>query len=183
MYLSMYVCEVELEEELSPADAVLLMSSVPERISDLVYGLDEAKLRYRHGPAFPTLGGLIAHLLESGTRVDALLRRAHLEGLDTADLSGVIDPLQMQELDRPLQEAVDDFARVRRRTVDLLHGWGKNEWERLVSDPRGGSFTLLEVCRMVTRHEMAHIAQIRNLTVLLPEHEDLGPLEPQDVTP
>src|SRR3989442_15994241 len=100
MYLSMYVCEVELEEELAPADAVLLMSSVPERISDLVYGLDEAKLRYRHGPAFPTLGGLIAPLLESGTRVDALLRRAHLEGLDTADLSGVIDPLQMQELDR-----------------------------------------------------------------------------------
>ena len=35
---------------------------------------------------------------------------------------------------------------------------------------------------MVTRHEVAHIAQIRNLTVLLPEVEDLGPLEPQDVT-
>jgi hypothetical protein len=36
---------------------------------------------------------------------------------------------------------------------------------------------------MVTRHEMAHIAQIRNLTALLPEPEDLGPLRPQDVTP
>ena len=166
---------MELEEELSPADAVLLMSSVPERISDLVYGLDEAKLRYRHGPAFPTLGGLIAHLLESGTRVDALLRRAHLEGLDTADLSGVIDTLQMQELDRPLQEAVDDFARVRRRTVDLLHGWGKNEWERMVSDPHAGEVTLLDICRRVSRHEMAHIVQIRNLTALLPEPEDLGP--------
>ncbi len=166
---------MELEEELSPADAVLLMSSVPERISDLVYGLDEARLRYRHGPAFPTLGGLIAHLLESGTRVDALLRRAHLEGLDTADLSSAIDPLQVQDLDRPLQEAVDDFARVRRRTVDLMHGWGKNEWERLVSDPHTGDVTLLDICRRVSRHEMAHIVQIRNLTALLPEPEDLGP--------
>jgi DinB family protein len=179
----MYSSNVELQEELSPADAVLLMSSVPERIADLVYGLDEARLRYRHGPAFPTLGGLIGHLLESGSKVDGLLRHAHLDGIASADVRGTIDPTHDHELDRPLQEALEDFARVRRRTVDLLHGWGKNEWERTLSDPRGGSFTLLEVCRMVTRHEMAHIAQIRNLTVLLPEHEDLGPLQPQDVIP
>jgi hypothetical protein len=179
----MYSSNVELHEELSPADAVLLMSSVPERIADLVYGLDEARLRYRHGPAFPTLGGLIGHLVDSGSKVDGLLRHAHLDGIASADVRGTIDPTHDHDLDRPLQEALEDFARVRRRTIDLLHGWGKNEWERTLSDPRGGSFTLLEVCRMVTRHEMAHIAQIRNLTVLLPEHEDLGPLEPQDVTP
>ena len=179
----MYSSNMELQEELSPADAVLLMSSVPERIADLVYGLDEARLRYRHGPAFPTLGGLIGHLLDSGSKIDGLLRHAHLDGIASADVRGTIDPTHDHDLDRPLQEALEDFARVRRRTVDLLHGWGKSEWERTLSDPRGGSFTLLEVCRMVTRHEMAHIAQIRNLTVLLPEHEDLGPLEPQDVTP
>ena len=178
----MYVCEVELEEELSPADAVLLMSSVPERIGDLVFGLDEARLRYRHGPAFPTLGGLIGHMLESGSKVDGLLRHAHLDGLTTADVRATIDPTHDHELDRPLQEALEDFARIRRRTVDLLHGWGKTEWERTVADPRGGTFTLLEVCQLVTRHEMAHVAQIRNLTALLPEPEDLGPMNRQDVT-
>ena len=167
---------MELEEEMSAADAVLLMSSVPERIGDLVYGLDETRLRYRHGPAFPTLGGLISHLLESGTKVDALLRHAHLDGLATADVRAAIDPGHDQELDRPLQEAIEDFARVRRRTVDLLHGWGKNEWERMIIDRRGGDLTLLDICRLVTRHEMGHIAQIRNLTVLLPTPEDLGPL-------
>ena len=91
--------------------------------------------------------------------------------------------MRMRGMTRRLQEALEDFARVRRRTVDLLHGWGKTEWERTISDPRGGTFTLLEVCQLVTRHEMAHIAQIRNLTVLLPDPEDLGPLQPQDVTP
>ncbi|HYR49535.1 MAG TPA: DinB family protein [Candidatus Eisenbacteria bacterium] len=165
---------MELQEELSPADAVLLMSSVPERISDLVYGLDEARLRYRHGPAFPTLGGLIAHLLDSGSKVDALLRHAHLDGLATADVRATIDPDHDLELGRPLQEALEDFARVRRRTVDLLHGWGKNEWDRKLSDPRGGETTLLEVCRMVARHEIGHVAQIRNLTVLLPEEENFN---------
>ena len=169
---------MELEEEMSAADAVLLMSSVPERIGDLVYGLDETRLRYRHGPAFPTLGGLISHLLESGTKVDALLRHAHLDGLATADVRAAVDPGHDQELDRPLQEAIEDFARVRRRTVDLLHGWGKNEWERMIIDRRGGDLTLLDICRLVTRHEMGHISQIRNLTVLLPTPEDLGPLRP-----
>ena len=169
---------MELQEEMSPPDAVLLMSSVPERISDLVFGLDETRLRYRHGPAFPTLGGLIFHLLDSGSKVDALLRRAHLDGLATADVRATIDPGPDPATDPPhgaLQETIEDFARVRRRTVDLLHGWGKSEWERVISDPRGGSFTLLDICRMVTKHELAHVAQIRNLTVLLPEPQDLGP--------
>ena len=167
---------MELDEELTPADTVLLLSSVPERINDLVYGLDEARLRYRHGPAFPTLGGLIAHLLDSGTKIDALLRRAHLEGVGIVDVQSAVDPSQQHDLDRPLQEAVDDFARVRRRTVDLLHGWGKTEWERTVSDPRSGDVSLLDVCRSVARHEMAHIVQIRNLTALLPEPQELGPM-------
>src|SRR5260370_24941884 len=164
----MYGSNVELQEELSPADAVLVMSSVPERIADLVYGLDEAGLRYRHGPAFPTLGGLIGHLLDSGSKIDGLLRHAHLDGIASADVRGTIDPTHDHDLDRPLQEALEDFARVRRRTVDLLHGWGKNEWERTLSDPRGGSLTLLHVCRIGTRHQKAHIPPNRNLTLLLP---------------
>jgi DinB family protein len=167
---------MELEEELTPADTVLLMSSVPERIGDLVFGLDEARLRYRHGPAFPTVGGLIAHLLDSGTKVDSLLRRAHLEGLTTADIEAAVDPSQAQDLDRPLQEAVEDFARVRRRTVDLMHGWGKTEWARILSDHHAGDMSLLDICRRVARHEMAHIVQIRNLTALLPEPQELGPM-------
>lgn len=169
---------MELEEEMSPADVVLLLGSVPERISDLVVWLDEARLRYRHGPAFPTLGNLIAHLVDSGSRVDALLRHYHLDGQTSADVRGAIDPVHDQDLDRPLQEALEDLARVRRRTVDLLHGWGSREWAREVSDPRGGDRSLLELCRMVARHEMAHIAQIRNLTALLPEPQDLGPARP-----
>jgi hypothetical protein len=169
---------MELQEEISAADAVLLMSSVPEHIGDLAYGLTETRLRYRHGPAFQTLGSLIAHLLDSGTKVDGLLRRTHLEGKSIADVRGTIDPVHDDQLERPLQEALEDFARVRRRTVDLLHGWGKGEWERTITDPHGGDITLLDVCRMVARHEMSHIAQLRNLIALLPEPQDLGPARP-----
>ena len=174
---------MELDEEMSTADVVLLMSSVPERTSDLVYWLDEGRLRYRHGPAFPTLGSLIAHLVDAAPRVDALLRHAHLDGETTADVRAAIDPGHDQELTRPLQEALEDFARVRRRTVDLLHGWGKSVWERSISDPHGPEVTLLDVCRVVAKHEMGHVAQIRNLSALLPEPQDLGPVRPSERPP
>lgn len=172
---------MELEEEMSPADVVLLLASAPERISDLVYWLDDTRLRYRHGPAFPTLGSLIAHVVDSGTRIDGLLRQVHLNGETTADVRAAIDPTHEQEMTRPLQEALEDFGRVRRRTIDLLHGWGPPEWQRHINDPRGGALTLLEICRLVARHEMGHIAQIRNLSALLPEPQDLGPARPAPV--
>src|SRR5207245_9037750 len=146
---------------MTTSDVVLLLSSVPERTSDLVYWLDEARLLYRHGPAVPTLGALIAHLVESAPRVDALLRHAHLDGQTTADVRTAIDPGHDQELTRPLQEALEDFARVRRRTVDLLHGWGKAEWDRTISDPRTGEMTLLDACRLGAVQEEAHVAQRR----------------------
>jgi len=167
---------MELQEEMSAADVVLLMSSVPEHVSDLVSTLDESRLQYRHGPAFLTLGGLIGHLVDSGTKVDGLLRHAHLDGQTTADVRATIDPMPEPELARPVKEALEDFARVRRRTVDLLHGWGKSEWERTITDPHEGNRSLLDVCRIVAKHEMSHIAQIRNLSSLLPEPQDLGPV-------
>jgi hypothetical protein len=172
---------MELQEEMSTGDVVLLLGSVPERTSDLVYWLDEARLRYRHGPAFPTLGNLIAHLVDAAPRVDALLRHAHLDGQTTADVRAAIDPGHNEDLTGSLHEALEDFARVRRRTVDLLHGWGKTEWDRVISDPRGGDLSLLDVCRLVVRHEMGHIGQIRNLSALLPEPRDLGPIRPQEM--
>ena len=144
-------------------------------VGDLVSMIDESRLRYRHGPAFPTLGGLVGHLVDSGIKVDGLIRHVHLDGLAVADLRAVIDPVPEQELVRPLRDSLDDFARVRRRTVDLLHGWGKPEWERTIDDPREGVLTLLDVCRIVARHEMSHIGQVRNLIALLPETKDLGP--------
>src|SRR5256714_11237917 len=145
---------------MSTSDVVLLLSSVPERTSDLVYWLDETRLRYRHGPAFPTLGSLIAHLVDAAPKVDGMLRHAHLDGQRTADVRAAIDPGHDQDLATPLQQALEDFARVRRRTVDLLHGWGKAERERTIIEPRGGEMSLLEVCRLGAKHEMGHVAQI-----------------------
>ena len=171
--------EASLDEQPEQEDLVVVLSAVPERIADLTSGLDETKLRYRHGPAFPTLQELIEHLALSGTRVDALLRHAYLDHQEDLDLRAAIDPRLEPEGGRPASELLDDFQRGRRRTIEMLRGLTEADWGRTITDPAQGQVTMLEVTRQVTHHEAAHLAQLRNLVAVLPEPQDLGPISPR----
>ncbi len=147
----------------------MLLGVVPERVGDLVSGLDEPRLAYRHAPAFPTLKEIIGHLGDAGAAVDALLRRAYLDGQRELPVRASIEPAHAPDLTPPLSELLEGFGRVRRRTVDLLKGLAATDWQRVVLDPRQGELTLLDVCAQVAQHELAHLSQLRNLIALLPE--------------
>jgi len=151
-------------------DVMVLMSMVPERVNDLVWGLDEPRLAYRHAPAFPTLKEVIGHLCAAGPTVDALLRHAYLDGMRELPVRASIDPASPEpDLSPALDELVEGFSRVRRRTVNLLRGLTPSDWKRVVMDPQQGELTLLDVCAQITQHEIGHLVQIRNLIALLPE--------------
>ncbi|MDQ6774545.1 MAG: DinB family protein [Candidatus Dormibacteraeota bacterium] len=152
-----------------PDEVVVLMAMVPEQMQDLVLGLDEPRLDYRHAPAFPTLKEVIGHLCAAGTRLDALLRGALLEGAVDVPLRDALDPPHEPDLSPPLAEMLAGFGRDRRRTVELLRGLSEREWVRSVSDPRQGDLTLHEVGQQINRHELGHLAQLRNLVAVLPE--------------
>lgn len=174
-------------DELDRDDAVILLGSVPERLADLTAGLDENRLRYRHAPAFPTLLELVTHLGRAGAGVDGLLRQVQINGVDRLDVRRAIDPEEgavaevsepgVPPAPSPISQVLDDFARVRRRSVDLLRGMGPAAWERTIADAVLGPLTMLDVVRLVTRHELGHLGQVRNLIAVLPEPEDLGPLD------
>jgi hypothetical protein len=156
-------------DELGREEVVLLLGVVPERVTDLVSGLDEPRLTYRHAPAFPTLKEVVGHLSDAGSVVDALLRRAYLDGQRELPIRDSIDPAHEPDLSPPVGELLEGFGRVRRRTVDLLRGLATEDWKRVVVDPRQGELTLLGVCELVTVHELGHLSQLRNLIALLPE--------------
>jgi len=161
---------LQTEATMGAEDVLVLMSMVPERVNDLVWGLDEQRLAYRHGPAFPTLKEVIGHLCAAGPTVDALLRHAYLDGVRELPVRASIDPASPEpDLSPPLDELVEGFSRVRRRTVNLLRGLTQSDWMRLVVDPQQGELTLLDVCAQITQHEIGHLVQIRNLIALLPE--------------
>jgi hypothetical protein len=164
------LASVSNELMMGTEDLVVLMAMVPERVNDLVSGLDEARLAYRHGPAFPTLREVIGHLCEAGPAIDALLRHAYLDGQRELPVRASIDPTSHEpDLSPPPDELVQGFGRVRRRTVDLLRGLNAADWQRVVFDPQQGELTLLDVCAQITQHEVGHLVQIRNLIALLPE--------------
>ncbi len=172
----MYASGVEPDRTLSRDDVLMLMGSLPERVGDLVATLEEERLHYRHGPAFPTLLELVAHLAEAANAADALLREAAFEGRLQADLGATIDPHREPDLMPTGDDLMRSYARVRRRTMDLVRGWEEATWELRLHDPRREETSLLDVCRLVTAHELGHLTQLRNLISLLPEPQDLGPV-------
>ena len=167
-----------------PDDYVVMLAQVPERVSDIALSLDEDRLRYRHGPAFPTLQELVAHMARSGTAVDALLRQVCIDGRREVDLRSALDPGPPDTEGQPsTAELVESLMRDRRRTVDLLRGLTDEQWAQPVWDSVQGELTLLEVCDAIGRHEAGHVAQIRNLIAVLPEPLDLGPISSSTPAP
>jgi hypothetical protein len=166
----------EKPREERPEDYVVLLAQVPERVSDIVAGLDEERLAYRHAPALPTLAGLAAHIAQTGTLIDALFRHILIDGATEVDLLEAIDPLAPPEVEEARGDLLERFWRDRRRTADLLRGLSPDRWADIVTDARLGEITLFEICDRVGRHEAGHLSQMRNLIALLPETLDLGPL-------
>ena len=151
-------------------DVLTMLSACPERVRDCVGGLDESRLAYRHGPAFPTLRELVLHLSDTGSAADAALRNACQEGAQEVDARAALElPLEQPDASVPALEKLADLGRLRRRTMDLLRGLTAADWDRVLLDPNLGEITLLDLCRLVAAHEMGHLSQVRNLTALLPD--------------
>lgn len=161
---------MEPDRTLEREDVLTMLGACPERVRDYVMGLDESRLAYRHGPAFPTLRELVHHVSETGSAADVALRHACLDGASEIDaLAALEPPLEVSEATAPAFEKLADLGRVRRRTMDLLRGLTAADWERVVVDPSIGELTVLDFCRLVAQHEMGHLSQVRNLTSLLPD--------------
>jgi hypothetical protein len=161
---------MEADQSLQREDVLTMLGACPERVRDYVAGLDESRLAYRHAPAFQTLGELVLHVSETGSAADVALRHACVDGATEVDARAALEPPTdaPDTSGRPL-EKLEDLGRLRRRTMDLLRGLTAEDWDRVVVDPALGELTVLDFCRLVATHEMAHLSQVRNLTALLPD--------------
>jgi hypothetical protein len=161
---------LEPDRTLEREDVLTMLGASPERVRDYVMGLDESRLAYRHGPAFPTIRELVLHVSETGSAADTALRHACLDGESEVDARAALEPpIELPETVAPALEKLADLGRIRRRTMDLLRGLTAADWDRVVVDPTIGELTILDFCRLVAQHEMGHLSQVRNLTSLLPD--------------
>jgi hypothetical protein len=98
-----------------------------------------------------------------------VIRHACVEGVPEADAGVALEPPSDGELNGEPFDRLDELVRTRRRALDLLRGLAEDAWQRPVGGAHHGDLTLLDFCRLVAAHEMAHLGQIRNLSSLLPE--------------
>lgn len=165
-----YLDAVEPDQGLSRDDVLTMLGACPERVRDNVLGVDAHRLGYRHGPAFPTLNELVAHLCDAGIAFEAALRHALTEGAPEVDLRAALEGPSISDDSTSTADRLEDLGRLRRRTMDLLRGLPADNWEGTVlRDPHFGEVSLLDFARLVAKHEMSHLSQVRNLTSLLPE--------------
>ena len=151
-----------------PADAMLLMAGPPERLGDTVLSLRPERLAYRHGPAFPTVQELVAHLAGSSAAIEGVLRGA-LEGSGEVAISAALGARTTADVSEAVAALVDSYAASRRRTLEMLRSLEPDAWGRTFTDAELGEMTLLDACTRVADHDLAHVSQARNLVSLLPE--------------
>lgn len=153
----------------SPArDVISVLASIPELASDIAGAIDGTRLSYRHGPGFPSLEEVVCHLCRSGPAFDSLLHQARGAGQGEVSVESLLTWDAGPLGDVPIREHLDDFARIRRRSVDVLRGLDEATWTRRVPDRERGSTFIGEICEVAARHESGHLAQVRNLIALLP---------------
>jgi len=153
----------------SSEDLLVVMSTVADRVGDLIAGLDEPRLGYRHAPALPTVTEAVTSLCQAGIAVDGLLRHAYLdpEQREIA-LNETLRSTPDADVSPPAAELLDAFSRVRRRTIDLLRGMSPDDWRRTFVDSRDGELMLFQVCERITRQEIGRLGMLRNLVALVP---------------
>jgi hypothetical protein len=149
-------------------DLLAVLATVPERAADLASELDGPRLQYRHGPGFPTVAEMIGHVCEVGIALDALLRRLALDRVREVRLREAMEPVHEPDLLPPMEQQLGDFARARRRTIDLLHGMPASFWDEELLDPAQGRVSVQEVVEQIIRHELGHLTQLQSLVALLP---------------
>src|SRR5258708_5693872 len=101
-------------------DLLTVISSVPERVGDLLSGIDQPGLQYRHGPPSPPLGELVPPLPASSTAIDSMLRQFPPDAEAKMAVRSAIDPPMTGAAEQACSELLADYARIRRRTMDLL---------------------------------------------------------------
>jgi len=140
------------------------MAAVPDRVAELIAGLDEETLRRQPAEAEWSMKEVCGHLVEDArtwqeritlitTQTDPYLKRYD-------PVAGVTEGGYQEA---PIEETMDEFRSIRRQTVETLRGLSADGWERFGRHWSEGPVTIAEACSIALEHAGSHLEQIRDL--------------------
>jgi uncharacterized damage-inducible protein DinB len=144
-------------------DLVEKLGAMPDRVAELVAGLDEEALRRRPAEGEWSMKEVCGHLLEDARTWQA---RFVLMTTQTDPYLERLDPdISVREggyQEAPIEETLDEFRRVRRQTIELLSGLSPEGWQRAGRHWSEGRMTIAEACSIALDHSEMHLGQLRN---------------------
>jgi len=145
-------------------DLVRKLGTMPDRVAELVAGLDEEALRRRPAEGEWSMTEVCGHLVEDArtwqerfmlmtTQADPYLKRYDPEaGVRERGYQGAA-----------IEKTMDEFRRVRGQTIELLSGLSPEGWERAGRHWSEGQVTIAGACSIALEHAESHLEQLREL--------------------
>ena len=145
-------------------DLVRKLGTMPDRVAELVAGLDEEALRRRPAEGEWSMTEVCGHLVEDArtwqerfmlmtTQADPYLKRYDPEaGVRERGYQGAA-----------IEKTMDEFRRVRRETVEMLSKLTPEGWQRTGRHFSRGRMTIAEACGLTLGHAESHLEQLREL--------------------
>jgi uncharacterized damage-inducible protein DinB len=145
-------------------DLVEKLAAMPDRVAELIAGLDEKALRRQPAEGEWSIKQVCGHLVEDAR---TWRERIMLMTTQTNPYLKRFDPVAgVREggyQEAPNEKTLDEFRRVRRETVEMLSKLTPEGWERTGRHWSEGPVTIAEACSIALDHAESHLEQLREL--------------------
>lgn len=149
--------------ELDVAQGMAVLERTPRVLRAMLAGLGPEWIHAVEGPDTWSPYGIVGHLVH-GERTDwiprarIILARGANRRFQPFDRTAQL----REDQNRPLDELLDDFVRLRAESLDALRGWRLTDAQLALEGehPELGTVTLRQLLATWVAHDLGHIAQV-----------------------
>ncbi|MGD9903753.1 MAG: DinB family protein [Vicinamibacterales bacterium] len=157
--------------------AIAVLERTPPALDALLRGLDDAWIRATEGPDTFSPFDVVGHLID-GEETDWIPRARLVLAGDPDARFAPYDRFRhhARNAGRTLPSLLDEFAALRRASLDQLRGWKLSaaQLDLQATHPRLGRVTLGQLLAAWVVHDLGHLAQITRV-MAKQYRDDIGP--------
>lgn len=149
--------------EFNPISALTNLNYVPQKVKELIGGIDEEKLNVKYGDIW-SIREVITHLRDAQGVMEARIKLFLDQDNPILSSQNVFDWATKKEGQPPTTwDIYEMYTESRKNTLDDLESLQLQDWWKTGKHDEWGNITIFEQVSYFIAHEMTHIGQILNL--------------------
>ena len=137
--------------------------SLPQKIEDVVRGLDDEKLDTPYGEGKWTVRQVVHHLADSHVNANARLKLALTEDCPTLKPYDQDRWAALGDMHLPIQGSLGMIRGLHERWAVLLDSLSDEDWLRKADHPEDGEYTVDSLIAVYAEHGEKHLKQVTDL--------------------